>query len=61
MKARNAMDSDGSGACTQGSCTTYLYLANTDRWAMGQKFERVWSSIEKKGEPISGFPLKLFW
>ena len=29
MRARKAMDSYGSGACTQGSSTTYLYLANT--------------------------------
>ena len=29
MKARKVMDSEGSGACTQGSGTTYLYLANT--------------------------------
>ena len=29
MKARKVMDSKGSGAYTQGSGTTYLYLANT--------------------------------
>ena len=29
VKARKAMDSYGSGACTQGSGTTYLYPTNT--------------------------------
>ena len=29
VKAKKAMGSNGSGACTQGSGTTYLYLANT--------------------------------
>ena len=29
MRARKAMDSYGSGACTQGSGTTYLYPTNT--------------------------------
>ena len=28
VKAREAMDSYGSGVCIQGSGTTYLYLAN---------------------------------
>ena len=29
MKARKVMGSKGSGTYTQGSGTTYLYLANT--------------------------------
>ena len=29
VKVRKVMDSDGSGACTQGSGTAYLNLANT--------------------------------
>ena len=29
MKAKKVMDSYRSGACTQGSITTYLYSANT--------------------------------
>ena len=29
VRARKAMDSYGSGACTQGSDTVYLYPANT--------------------------------
>ena len=28
-EGQKIMDSDGSGAYTQGSSTTYLYLANT--------------------------------
>jgi len=28
---------------------------------MGQRYERVWFGGEEKGEPILGFPLKLFW
>ena len=31
------------------------------RWAMGQRCEWVWSGGGEKGEPILGFPLKLFW
>ena len=29
VKARKAMDLDGSGACTQDSSTIYMYSANT--------------------------------
>ena len=28
MKAKKVLDSDRSGACTQGSSTTYLYPTN---------------------------------
>ena len=28
---------------------------------MGQRYKMVWSSGREKGEPILGFPLKLFW
>jgi len=37
MRARKAMDSDGSGACTQGLDTTYLYLANTGEVGHGSE------------------------
>ena len=35
VKARKVMDSDGSGAYTQGQGTTYLYRANT--WEVGHE------------------------
>ena len=37
MSSRQAMDTHGNGACTQGSDTTNLYPANTKWWAMGQR------------------------
>ena len=37
VKAKIAMVSDGSGACTQGSSTTYLYLANIGKVGHGLK------------------------
>ena len=37
MRARKAMDSYGSGACTQGSGTTYLYPASTGEMGHGSK------------------------
>ena len=35
--ARKAMDSHGSGPCTQGSGTTYLYPANTGEVGHGSE------------------------
>ena len=37
MRARKAMDSNRSRACTQGSGTTYLYLANTGEVGHGSE------------------------
>ena len=56
------MDSHGSEAHTQGSGTTYLYLANTGEVGHRSKVREgvVWWWGEG-GEPILGFSLKLFW
>ena len=35
VKAKKVMDSDGSGICTQGLGTTYLYPANTGEMGHG--------------------------
>ena len=60
VNARKVMDSDGSGAYTQGPSTTYLYPANIGKVGHGLGYERVWSGGGEKGGPILGFPLKLF-
>ena len=39
---------------------TYTQLIQ-GRWAIVQRYERVWSGGREKGEPILGFSLKLFW
>ena len=41
-EGQKIMDSDGSGAYTQGSSTTYLYLANTGE--VGHESE-VWKGV----------------
>ena len=50
------MDSNGSGACTQGPGTTYLYPANTGE--VGHK-SRVWECglvVGRRGEAYFGVP-----
>ena len=37
VRARKVTDSYGSGACTQGLSTTYLYLANTGKVGHGSE------------------------
>ena len=49
VRARKAMDSYGSGACTQGSGTTYLCPANTEEVGHGSEVRKgvVWRWREK--------------
>ena len=61
MSSRQALDVHRSGAHARPS-TTYLYLANTGEVGHRSKVRKgvVWWWGEG-GEPILGFPLKLFW
>ena len=61
VKARKVMDSYGSGACTQGSSTTYLYLANTGEMGHGLEVRGgvVW--WWREGRAYFGVPTQAFF
>ena len=59
-EGQKVMDLNVSEACIQSPGTTYLYPANTRRWATGQGYERVWSGGGEKGEAYFQVPAQTY-